>query len=156
VIISFIQRPIPIIPLLLLATVLGLPAILILLTAHRGVYVGWMLVYLASLPIWNFVLPAYAFWHFDDFSWGQTRMVEGEKKGSDHGRKEGEFDYSRIVRKLWVEYERERLQQQQQQQYDREQQNYRDQWNYSEQLSYTSPDSIDIENAVTSWSSYEQ
>ena len=42
-----------------------------------------MLIYLLALPIWNFVLPAYAFWHFDDFSWGETRLVEGEKRGGD-------------------------------------------------------------------------
>jgi len=34
-----------------------------------------MLVYLISLPIWNGVLPAYVFWHFDDFSCGQTRKI---------------------------------------------------------------------------------
>ncbi|KAG8713894.1 Chitin synthase, class 3, partial [Ceratobasidium sp. 423] len=43
-------------------------------------YRGWMLIYLLSLPIWNSVLPVYAFWHFDDFSWGQTRMVAGERR----------------------------------------------------------------------------
>ncbi|KAF8753934.1 Glycosyltransferase like family 2 [Rhizoctonia solani] len=71
-------------------------------------YLGWMIVYLFSLPIWNFVLPAYAFWHFDDFSWGQTRMVAGEKKEEGHGDKEGEFDSSHIVMKRWAEFERDR------------------------------------------------
>jgi len=105
VIISFFVRPVPIIPLLLLAAILGLPAVLISLTTRKMVYLGWMLVYLLSLPIWNFVLPVYAYWHFDDFSWGQTRLVQGEIKGDDHSRKEGEFDSSQIVmRKLeeWV------------------------------------------------------
>ena len=60
-----------------------------------------------SLPIWNFVLPAYAFWHFDDFSWGQTRVVIGEKRDG-HGDKEGEFDSSHIVMKRWAEFERDR------------------------------------------------
>lgn len=63
------------IPLMLLAAVLGLPAILILITTRKVVYVFWMLVYLCALPIWNFILPVYAFWHFDDFSWGETRCV---------------------------------------------------------------------------------
>jgi chitin synthase len=36
-----------------------------------------MLIYLFALPVWNFLLPLYAFWHFDDFSWGETRYVEG-------------------------------------------------------------------------------
>ena len=48
------------IPLLLLGLVLGLPAVLILLTTMKIVYVGWMLIYLLALPIWNFVLPVYS------------------------------------------------------------------------------------------------
>jgi len=67
------------------------------------------LIYLFALPIWNFVLPVYAYWHFDDFSWGQTRQVHGEKSGGDdHGKKEGEFDSSRLVMKRWADFERER------------------------------------------------
>ena len=63
------------IPLMLLAAVLGLPAIL---TTWKVVYVFWMLVYLFALPIWNFILPVYAFWHFDDFSWGETRCFSAD------------------------------------------------------------------------------
>lgn len=44
----------------------------------------------------------------DDFSWGQTRKVLGEKKESGHGDKEGEFDSSHIVMKRWAEFERDR------------------------------------------------
>jgi len=62
-------------PLAMLVAVIGLPAILILITTRKIVYVFWMFIYLAALPIWNFVLPVYSFWHFDDFSWGQTRCV---------------------------------------------------------------------------------
>ncbi|KAJ9088729.1 hypothetical protein DSO57_1020262 [Entomophthora muscae] len=111
IVISFFTRPVPIIPLLLLAAILGLPAVLITFTTRKMVYVGWMLIYLLSLPIWNFVLPTYAYWHFDDFSWGQTRMVEGESpddKG--HGEKEGEFDSSHIVMRRWAEFERDKRQ----------------------------------------------
>ncbi|PPQ78041.1 hypothetical protein CVT25_015585 [Psilocybe cyanescens] len=95
------------IPLILLAIVLGLPGLLIVVTSRKIAYVGWMLVYLISLPIWNGLLPAYAFWHFDDFSWGETRKVLGDK-GGDHGDKEGEFDSSHIVMKRWAEFERDR------------------------------------------------
>jgi hypothetical protein len=63
------------IPLMLLVAVIGLPAVLILITTRKIVYVFWMFIYLAALPIWNFVLPVYSFWHFDDFSWGETRFV---------------------------------------------------------------------------------
>ncbi|EPQ60084.1 hypothetical protein GLOTRDRAFT_108791 [Gloeophyllum trabeum ATCC 11539] len=95
------------IPLILLAIVLGLPGLLIVITSRKIAYLGWMIVYLLSLPIWNGILPAYAFWHFDDFSWGQTRQVAGDK-GGDHGDKEGEFDSSHIMMKRWAEFERER------------------------------------------------
>ena len=63
------------IPLMLLVAVLGLPAVLILITTRKVVYVFWMLIYLLALPVWNLILPVYAFWHFDDFSWGETRYV---------------------------------------------------------------------------------
>ncbi|KAK3078190.1 Chitin synthase 4, partial [Coniosporium uncinatum] len=82
----------PLIPLLLLALILGLPAVLIVMTAHRFSYVGWMFIYLLSLPIWNFVLPTYAYWKFDDFSWGDTRKTAGEKTKKAGIEYEGEFD----------------------------------------------------------------
>lgn len=114
IVISFFVTPVPIIPLLLLAAILGLPAVLIALTTRKMVYIGWMGVYLLSLPIWNFILPAYAYWHFDDFSWGQTRMVEGAttEKKEDHGRREGEFDSTGIVMRRfedWAKQERKLL-----------------------------------------------
>jgi chitin synthase len=93
------------IPLLLLLAVLFLPAILILITTRKVVYVMWMFIYLFGLPIWNFILPVYAYWHFDDFSWGETRKVAGGAK-DDHGSGEGTFDQSKVPRKRWEEYER--------------------------------------------------
>ena len=97
------------IPLVLLGIILGLPGLLIVITTRKFSYVGWMLIYLISLPVWNGILPTYAFWHFDDFSWGQTRMTQGETAAdADHGDKKGEFDSSGIVMKRWVEFERER------------------------------------------------
>ncbi|KAJ3014114.1 Chitin synthase, class 3 [Thoreauomyces humboldtii] len=97
-------------PLIMLVSILGLPALLILLTVRRVVYLFWFLVYMAALPLWQFVLPLYAFWHFDDFSWGDTRVVSGEegKKAADHSKRDGEFDYNGIVMKRWSEWIRER------------------------------------------------
>ncbi|KAJ5232858.1 hypothetical protein N7468_005814 [Penicillium chermesinum] len=104
---SIVKKPVQVIPLVLLALILGLPGVLIVITAHRLVYVLWMFIYLLSLPIWNFVLPVYAFWKFDDFSWGDTRKTDGEKdKG--HGGAEGEFDSTKITMKRWRDFERER------------------------------------------------
>jgi len=97
------------IPILMLIAILGLPGVLIVITSVKWTYVGWMLLYLLSLPIWNFVLPAYAMWHFDDFSWGETRKVQGSGK-DDHGHKDGsEFDSTSVPLKHWAEYEKERL-----------------------------------------------
>ena len=95
------SQPTPTIPLILLAIILGLPGLLIVITSRKIAYVGWMLIYLFSLPIWNFVLPAYSYWRFDDFSWGETRKIEGEAaKETGHGDKEGVFDSSSIVMKV--------------------------------------------------------
>ncbi|KAI9279963.1 chitin synthase-domain-containing protein [Umbelopsis sp. AD052] len=105
IVISFFVTPVPIIPLLLLAAILGLPAVLIALTTRKLVYVGWMLVYLCSLPIWNFVLPVYAYWHFDDFSWGETRRIDGDSK-EDHSEKKGKFDSSQIQMNHFEEWAR--------------------------------------------------
>lgn len=107
VITSIIHSPPQIIPLVLLALILGLPGLLVIITAHSWSYIVWMLIYLIALPIWNFVLPAYAFWKFDDFSWGETRKTAGEVKGSGH-EAEGEFDSSKITMKRWAEFERDK------------------------------------------------
>ncbi|KAF1959216.1 chitin synthase 4 [Byssothecium circinans] len=105
---AVLHTTVPVIPLVLLALILGLPAVLIVVTAHRWSYVAWMLVYLLSLPIWNFVLPTYAFWKFDDFSWGDTRKTAGEKTKKAGLEYEGEFDSSKITMKRWHDFEAER------------------------------------------------
>ncbi|KAL8286481.1 hypothetical protein RQP46_004498 [Phenoliferia psychrophenolica] len=97
----------PVVSLVLLAIILGIPAVLIVVTSRKIAYLGWMLIYLMSLPIWNFVLPFYAFLHMDDFSWGQTRKIIGDD-GAGHTDKDGEFDSSHIVMKRWADFERER------------------------------------------------
>ncbi|KAL1960990.1 hypothetical protein VTO42DRAFT_4878 [Malbranchea cinnamomea] len=108
VIISIVKKPVQIIPLILLALILGLPGVLIVVTAHRLSYLMWMLIYLISLPIWNFVLPTYAYWKFDDFSWGDTRKTAGEKSKGHGIEYEGEFDSSKITMKRWHDFEKER------------------------------------------------
>ncbi|KAI1796335.1 glycosyltransferase family 2 protein [Ganoderma leucocontextum] len=97
------------IPLVLLIAVLGLPAVLILITTRKVVYIFWMLIYLAALPVWNFVLPVYAFWHFDDFSWGETRKVEGERKGEAHGEGVAVVGAASVPMRRWEDWERSRL-----------------------------------------------
>ncbi|KAF9430987.1 hypothetical protein BGZ94_000933 [Podila epigama] len=98
-------------PLIMLVFVLALPACLILLTTRKLIYVAWMFVYLMALPVWNFILPLYAYWHFDDFSWGETRKVAGEAKGEAHGNADGVFDASSVPLKRWDDYEKARVRQ---------------------------------------------
>lgn len=107
IIIAIVSKPTPILSLILLAIILGLPGVLIVVTASRWSYIIWMLIYLLSLPIWNFVLPVNAYWKFDDFSWGDTRAISGGDKGG-HDEASGEFDSSQIVMKRWRDFEREK------------------------------------------------
>ncbi|TQS33491.1 hypothetical protein Golomagni_06162, partial [Golovinomyces magnicellulatus] len=108
IITSIIHQPVQVIPLVLLGLILGLPGVLIIVTAHSWSYVIWMIIYLISLPIWNFVLPTYAFWKFDDFSWGETRKTSGDKAKKGGIEQQGEFDSSKITMKRWAEFEREK------------------------------------------------
>lgn len=105
-IVSAIVRTPEWIPLILLLAILGLPAMLIFFTTLNILYFFWLVIYLVSLPIWNFVLPMYAFWHFDDFSWGETRKVNKDDKVKTHGEAEGECDHSQIIFKELEDYER--------------------------------------------------
>lgn len=72
---SIFSSPTPILALVLLAVILGLPGVLVVVTSTKWSYIIWMLIYLLALPIWNLVLPSYAYWKFDDFSWGKTRAI---------------------------------------------------------------------------------
>ncbi|KAI5950970.1 CHS3 [Candida jiufengensis] len=107
IIVAIISKPTPIMSLVLLAIIFGLPGCLIVITISSFSYIIYFFIYLLALPIWNFVLPSYAYWKFDDFSWGETRTVAGGDKG-DHGATEGIFDASKIKMKRWREWERER------------------------------------------------
>lgn len=68
----------PIISIIMLAAVYGLQAIIFIIK-RQWQHVGWMIIYIIAFPIYSFLLPLYAFWRQDDFSWGSTRIVVGEK-----------------------------------------------------------------------------
>ena len=106
IVFAIVSTPTPIVTLVLLGIILGLPGLLIVVTATRLSYLGWMFIYIIALPIWNFVLPVYAYWKFDDFSWGDTRTIAGGNKAA-HDEEEGEFDHSKIRMRTWREFERE-------------------------------------------------
>lgn len=52
------------------------------------------------------MLPVYAYWKFDDFSWGDTRTIAGGNKSA-HEEEEGEFDHSKIRMRTWREFQKE-------------------------------------------------
>ncbi|CAG8452049.1 4542_t:CDS:2 [Acaulospora morrowiae] len=95
-----------VLPFLFIIAQYFLQAFLVILTSHKINYVLWMLVFILAMPVWNFALPLYAFWHFDDFSWGATRKIAGEDNGHG-GSGEEEFDSSVIETKRWREWKME-------------------------------------------------
>ncbi|SMN20275.1 similar to Saccharomyces cerevisiae YBR023C CHS3 Chitin synthase III, catalyzes the transfer of N-acetylglucosamine (GlcNAc) to chitin [Maudiozyma saulgeensis] len=102
---AILSHPTPVLTLILLGLVLGLPGVLVVVTATRWSYLMWLAVYICALPIWNLVLPSYAYWKFDDFSWGDTRTIAGGNKVKES--EEGEFDHSHIKMRTWREFDRE-------------------------------------------------
>lgn len=69
------------------------------------------LTQMIAFPLYAFLLPIYSFWHMDDFSWGNTRIVVGEKgnKKVVAGTDDEPYDDSMIPRKRFTEYQQEIL-----------------------------------------------
>lgn len=94
----------PLISIILLAAVYGLQAIIFLLK-RQWQHIGWMIIYILAFPIYSLILPVYSFWNQDNFSWGNTRIVVGEKGGKqiiaegDEG-----FDPRSIPLQRWDDY----------------------------------------------------
>jgi len=68
----------PWISLVMIAAVYGLQAIIFILK-RQWQHIGWMIIYLMAFPVYSVILPIYSFWNQDNFSWGNTRVVIGEK-----------------------------------------------------------------------------
>ncbi|WFD31395.1 chitin synthase [Malassezia sp. CBS 17886] len=95
---------IPVTSIILLAAIYGLQAIIFLL--HRRFdMIGWMVVYILGLPLWSLILPLYSFWHMDDFSWGNTRIVTGDRGEKLVLHNEGTFQPADIPHMSWDDYE---------------------------------------------------
>ncbi|KAF9190425.1 hypothetical protein BGZ50_000233 [Haplosporangium sp. Z 11] len=101
---------IPKLALIMMGAVYGLQAVIFILR-RKWEHIGWMIVYILAIPMFSFYLPLYSFWHFDDFSWGNTRLVVGEKgrkKAVSADQLEGKmFDPKSIPQKKWSDYEQE-------------------------------------------------
>lgn len=104
--ISINSSVVPLMAFVLLGAIYGLQAIIFILR-RKWEMVGWMIIYIIAMPIFSLGLPLYAFWHMDDFSWGNTRVVTGEKGKQIVISDEGKFDPSSIPHKKWEEYQAE-------------------------------------------------
>ncbi|KAF9398540.1 hypothetical protein BGX21_007652 [Mortierella sp. AD011] len=103
------METLPRISLILLGAVYGLQA-LIFIIKRQWQHIGWMFIYILAIPLFSFFIPIYSFWHFDDFSWGNTRMVVGEMGNAKKVvilDDEEPFDEKMIPMKKWSAYEQE-------------------------------------------------
>merc|ERR1712157_268639 len=50
--------------------------IVVFILRSRYDFIFWFTFFtIIGVPVFYFLLPLYAFWHMDDFSWGETRKV---------------------------------------------------------------------------------
>ncbi|KAB8337164.1 hypothetical protein FH972_021468 [Carpinus fangiana] len=107
-IVLIVQRSsvVPITAFILLGAIYGLQAIIFILR-RKWEMIGWMIIYVIATPVFACGLPLYAFWNMDDFSWGSTRIITGEKGRQIVVSDEGKFDPKSIPRKRWEEYQAE-------------------------------------------------
>ncbi|KAI8636041.1 chitin synthase-domain-containing protein [Parasitella parasitica] len=98
---------VPVMSIITIAGVYGLQAIIFILH-KKWEHIIWMIVSIFAIPVFSLYIPIYAYWHFDDFSWGNTRVVLGDKgKKLVVGADEGKFDPSSIPTMSWDKYEEE-------------------------------------------------
>ncbi|KAF4125278.1 chitin synthase [Geosmithia morbida] len=96
--------PFPLITIVMLAAVYGLQALIFILK-RQWQHIGWMIIYILAFPIYSFILPIYSFWNMDNFSWGNTRVVVGEKGDKRIIAVEDEpFDPRSIPLQRWDDY----------------------------------------------------
>ena len=94
----------PLISIIMIAAVYGLQALIFILK-RQWQHIGWMIIYILAFPIYSFVLPVYSFWNQDNFSWGNTRIVVGEKGGKQVIAVDDEgFDPRSIPLQRWDDY----------------------------------------------------
>ncbi|KAK9473379.1 chitin synthase-domain-containing protein [Dipodascopsis tothii] len=94
----------PLITVIMLAAIYGLQ-MLIFLFKRQWQHFGWMIIYLLAYPVYSFILPIYSFWNQDNFSWGNTRIVVGERGNKQIVAVEDEpFDEGMIPTQTWELY----------------------------------------------------
>lgn len=94
----------PLISIVMIAAVYGLQAVIFIIK-RQWQHVGWMIIYILAFPIYSFVLPIYSFWNQDNFSWGSTRIVIGEKGNKQIVAMDDEgFDPRSVPLQRWDDY----------------------------------------------------
>ncbi|PNP37195.1 hypothetical protein TGAMA5MH_10912 [Trichoderma gamsii] len=94
----------PLWSIVILAAVYGLQAIIFLLK-RQWQHIGWMIIYILAYPVYSFALPVYSFWNQDNFSWGNTRVVIGEKGNTQVVAVDDEgFNPATVPLQLWDDY----------------------------------------------------
>ena len=94
----------PLISIVMIAAVYGLQALVFILK-RQWQHVGWMIIYILAFPVYSFILPIYSFWNQDNFSWGNTRIVIGEKGNKQVVAVDDEgFDPRSIPLQRWDDY----------------------------------------------------
>ncbi|KAJ1959488.1 ATP-dependent RNA helicase, partial [Dipsacomyces acuminosporus] len=96
-------------PLLLMVLTFVLQGFMILITTQRISYLYWMLIYILAIPLWNFAMPIYSFWRFDDFSWGKTRMAGRDDARADFITDDERQALEPIPLKRWKDWIRDNL-----------------------------------------------
>lgn len=87
--------------LFMICSVYGLQ-VLVFMLKKQWQHIGWMIIYILALPLFGLFIPIYSFWHFDDFSWGDTRRL----KNDDYTNEENGVSKPSepLVLKTWDEY----------------------------------------------------
>ncbi|KAJ3168219.1 hypothetical protein HDU88_001658 [Geranomyces variabilis] len=97
----------PTMSVIMIAAIYGLQVVIFILK-RQWAQIGWMIVYILAMPVFSFGIPLYSFWHMDDFSWGNTRVVIGDKgKKMVYASDAQPFDPSVIPMKKWADHEAE-------------------------------------------------
>ncbi|KAK7749969.1 hypothetical protein SLS62_008078 [Diatrype stigma] len=94
----------PLISIVMIAAVYGLQALIFILK-RQWQHIGWMIIYILAFPVYSFILPIYSFWNQDNFTWGNTRIVIGEKGDKQIVAVDDEgFDPRSIPLQRWDDY----------------------------------------------------
>ncbi|KAH0536150.1 hypothetical protein FGG08_006954 [Glutinoglossum americanum] len=94
----------PLISIVMIAAVYGLQAVIFIIK-RQWQHIGWMIIYILAFPVYSFILPIYSFWNQDNFSWGNTRIVIGEKGHKQVvSLEEEDFDPAKIPLQTWNDH----------------------------------------------------